>query len=216
MKKFLFILCAYHSVNAKSGMLEIFIAQQKAQIIAPRHSFLKGTSLLVSGALTLHEYRQQKLLKNSRSSLATNLCFAGIGAATFLFLVYKFIGRELKIIIDTKQTLEKLSLHISEWKEIIPHLQQNQILLSEKLAKALSCLETITPLVAKLSNQSATPINPGFIIALQNELEDLKDLVAQLTITQLQSGLQTLENDDSIDQKLKELKEFDERLFGKQ
>ncbi len=215
MKKFLLLLCSYSALFSESGMLEIFIKQQEAQILYPRHMFLKGASLLITGGLTLHEYQQQKLLKASRSSLTTNLCFAAIGATTFLFLLYKFIGNQMKVIIETKQTLEKLSGHITEWKEIIPHLQQNQLLLSEKMKQALSVLDTITPLVAKLSSQTATPINPNFIITLQNELEDLKDLVSQLSISQLQSGLQTLENDDSIDQKIKELKDFNERLFGK-
>ena len=133
MKKILLLLCVHHIIAAESGMLEIFIQQQKAQILSPRHTFLKGTSLLAAASFTLNEYKHQKLLKNARSSLTTNLCFAGIGAATFFFLLYKFIGNEMKVIIETKETLQKLALHITEWKEVIPHLQQNQLLLTEKV-----------------------------------------------------------------------------------
>lgn len=215
MKSIITILLFSSELFCQSGMLPLFIEQQQAQIIYPKHTFIKGATILGVAAFTSQEYVKQQQITQSRSSLTSNLLLVGLGASTLLFLLYKFIGNEMGVIIEIKGTLEKLTEQIIEWKKIIPNLQQNQTDLSEKMKKALAVLNTITPLVSKLSAQTATPINPDFIIAMQNELDDLKDLIKQLSLAQLQAGVSGLENNDSIAQKVAEIAAFNERLFGK-
>lgn len=215
MKLVIIILLSSPTLFCQPGMIELFIAQQEAQIIYPKHTFLKGATILGATAFTVNEYKKQQKIAQSRSSLSSNLLFTTLGGALVLFLVHKFIGHEMGIIIETKNSLEKLTEQIIEWKKVIPQLQQNQHDLAAKIKKALTVLDTITPLVTKLSMSTATPINPDFIISMQNELDDLKELIGQIALAQLQAGANGLENNDSIAQKVAELDAFNERLFGK-
>ncbi len=76
------------------------------------------------------------------------VCVTGIGA-------YSYMGHEMGVIVSFKGTIKKLAAQISEWQNIINHLQINQTEQEAKLAQAQLQIQKMLPLMQQLVKQSS-------------------------------------------------------------
>ena len=195
-------------IKPESGALQILM-EEKKESLQPNQSFTTGVALLGLAAITAHEYQKsQQVTRGVTESLLLPLLYAGLGACSMGYLVYRFIGHEMGIIIQSQQTLKSLEGDICNWQKLLPQLQQNQADVSKKLQTALKVLDTITPLISKLTTQDGTLLDPR-VDALQKQISDLKDLVSQLSSLQSKPGQQAV-----FSQKLDTLVQTSAQVFG--
>ncbi len=186
------------------------LIKQKESDLNPQKPFLKGAAILGLAAIAAHELELADTTTKSPSLLfPMPLFWAACGAASSLFLLYQFVGHEMAIIIETKGTLKKLTHEIDTWQQIIPELQHNQLEVSQKMKGALAVLDSIIPIVTKLSVPD--PIENPQITAIENEITELKKLVAAIAETQLHGASITPTTTGNI----KKLSTLSEKLFGK-
>ncbi len=199
--------------RSESGMLQTFIEEKKEslKVGTTEAPFAVGAALLGLAAITVQEYQKSQQPITTRGMSVgipfLPLLYAGLGASCMGFLVYRFIGYEMGLIIQSQKTLKSLEKDIHAWQKLLPQLQQNQADIAKKLQNALKVLDTITPLVGKLATQDE--LDPRVDI-LQKQIYDLKNLVSQLSTLQNKPEQQAL-----FSQTVQSLVNTSEKVFGK-
>lgn len=198
MKKTIFTLALLLTVPAFSeeGLIFQFMKEQDEALKLPSSRDLFSTGVVVAGAAVAGvighstivtpqpQIRSFVAINPSISILASPYLWFTFGALTTVFSVYHFIGYEMSIIIETKSTLLGLEKQIKLWEKELPLLKENQANLTAKVKEAVEILDTITPLVVKLAKNSETTGTAQQVIAIKNELFELKNLVTALTSAQ--------------------------------
>jgi|GEM_PF-3076176 len=144
------------------------------------------TALQKSSLLPITKELQTRSVAFSLSSalFSSPVLWTAFGGCIVAFGVNYFIEHEMALIIETKKTLKALEKEIKVWQLELPQLKENQENTAEKVKKALTVLDTITPLVIKLAKNSETAGAAQKITAIQKELAELKTTVQSLTTAQ--------------------------------